>query len=101
MTVPPVAAMAPATPLGSRTLIWVLWPGFLLSCVIELLVFGLVDPGELHWAGEALPLSRQAVYTVAFFVFWALATATCALTVLLAVPAGELNDAAVRRRAED
>ena len=60
------------------------WPGFLAACVLELLVFAMVDPGELRWSG-ALP-SRQGVYTLGFFIFWAIATASCALTVLLGVP---------------
>ena len=51
----------------------ILWPAFLLACVIELLVFALVDPADLRWGGEALALSRQAVYTAGFFVFWVLA----------------------------
>ncbi len=70
---------------------WVLWPAFLLACAAELLVFALVDPGELHWNGEALGLSRQAVYTAGFFVFWVLATGSSALTLLLARSGRELN----------
>ncbi|MBG9390194.1 hypothetical protein [Caenimonas aquaedulcis] len=61
------------------------WPGFLAACLLELLVFALVDPGELRWSGD-LP-SRQGVYTLAFFLFWAIATVACALTVLLGTPA--------------
>jgi hypothetical protein len=101
VTAPPQVAPAGATPMLSRTLMWVLWPGFLLACVIELLVFGLVDPGDLRWAGETLPLSRQSVYAAAFFVFWGLATLASALTVLLALPPAEFDDAELQRPAED
>ena len=69
----------------------VLWPAFLLACAMELLVFALVDPADLHWRGEALSLSRQAVYTAAFFVFWAVAAGAAALTLLLSLPASQVN----------
>ena len=73
---------------------WILWPAFLLACALEVLVFALVDPGDLTWRGEALGASRQAVYTAGFFAFWLLATAAGALTLLLARPAAELNSPA-------
>jgi hypothetical protein len=69
----------------------VLWPAFLLACGAELLVFALVDPGDLHWRGEPIGLSRQAVYTAGFFAFWVLATGSSALTVLLTKEEGEVN----------
>jgi hypothetical protein len=69
----------------------VLWPAFLLAGAMELLVFALVDPADLHWRGEALMLSRQTVYTVVFFVFWLMAAGASALTLLLMVPAKEIN----------
>ena len=78
-------------------LMWIAWPAFLVACAIEFLVFALVDPGDLHWRGEPLPLSRQAVYTGAFFVFWLLAMASSALTALLA--SGDAGRAATRRPA--
>ena len=71
---------------GSRQLIGVLWPAFLLACAIEILVFAMVDPSDLHWGGDALRMSRQGIYTVAFFVFWAMAAASSAFTALLAMP---------------
>lgn len=70
---------------------WILWPAFLLASATELVVFALVDPGELHWNGEPLGLSRQAIYTLGFFVFWLLAIGSSALTLLLSVPAPEVN----------
>jgi hypothetical protein len=69
----------------------ILWPAFLLACATELLVFALIDPADLHWRGDATSLSRQAVYTVGFFVFWLLATGASALTLLLTRPASEIN----------
>jgi hypothetical protein len=78
--------MGPAT-----RLMWIAWPAFLAACVLELLVFAMVDPTELHWAGHSLGWSRQAVYTTAFFAFWAVSAAACALTSLLRMSPAEVN----------
>jgi len=62
----------------------VLWSAFLMAAVLEMMVFALVDPGDLRWfGGETLDLSPRAVYTLAFFVFWAVIAAGAALAVLL------------------
>lgn len=80
--------------MKARRIGWVVWPAFLAACLAELLVFALVDPSELHWRGEALEWSRQAVYAGAFFVFWLLAMGSSALTVLLARSAQDVNRSA-------
>lgn len=77
--------------MWGKRLMGIAWPAFLVAAVLEMVVFALVDPSELHWSGSRLTLSREAVYTVAFFVFWGLAMASSALTTLLAVPPSELN----------
>lgn len=56
--------------MQARHWMGIAWPAFLLAAVLEMLVFAMVDPGDLHWFGQPLDWSRQAVYTVAFFVFW-------------------------------
>jgi hypothetical protein len=70
----------------TRQLIGVLWPAFLLACGIEVVVFAFVDPASLHWGGESLRMSRQGVYTMAFFVFWGMASVASTFTALLAAP---------------
>ncbi|KWT94111.1 MULTISPECIES: hypothetical protein [unclassified Variovorax] len=77
--------------MKSRDWMSILWPAFLLASAAELLVFALVDPSDLHWRGEAIGLSRQAVYAAGFFIFWVLATGSSALTLLLTKRADELN----------
>ena len=75
--------------MSARPWLSVLWPGFLLACVLELLVFALVDPSDLRWGGAGLELSRQAIYTYGFFAFWALTAASSALTLaFLTTPGG-------------
>lgn len=75
----------------NRRLMWIAWPAFLLAGVIEMLVFAMVDPQSLHWFGQPLALSREAVYTLAFFVFWILTMASSALTTLLSMSPFEVN----------
>lgn len=72
--------------MNTRRWVSILWPGFLLACAFEWLVFALVDPVDLHWGGGSLGVSRQAVYTFGFFIFWALACASSALTLALMEP---------------
>lgn len=71
---------------------WIVWPAFLVASGLEMLVFSVVDPQDLQWFGRPLSLSRQAVYTLAFFAFWALAATSSALSVLLATPSDEVNE---------
>jgi hypothetical protein len=66
-----------------RLVMRVAWPAFLAACLLEALVFAVVDPLELHWAGAALGWSRGGVYTAAFFAFWVISSLSGALTALL------------------
>lgn len=75
----------------SQRLMWIAWPAFLVACLLEVLVFALVDPQDLHWFGQPIELSRQGVYTVAFFVFWLVTGLASALTTLLAMSPFEVN----------
>ncbi len=62
----------------------ILWPAFVMAGVLEMLVFALVDPASLHWFGSApVELSPTGIYTLAFFVFWAVISTAGALTQLL------------------
>lgn len=75
-----------------QRLMWIAWPAFLVAGVLEMVVFAMVDPEDLHrFGGGELGLSRQAVYTLAFFVFWGLTMASSALTTLLSMSPFEVN----------
>jgi len=74
-----------------QRVMWILWPAFLMAGVVEMLVFSLADPLELYWFGHHLEMSRQSVYTLAFFVFWLVISVSGALTILLSLPADEVN----------
>ena len=70
---------------------WIAWPAFLVACLLEMLVFALVDPEALHWFGAPLAVSRQGVYTLAFFAFWLCAAVSGGLTTLLSQSPFEVN----------
>jgi hypothetical protein len=74
-----------------QKLMWIVWPSFLMAGVLELLVFALVDPQDLHWFGHSLEVSREAVYTLGFFVFWFIISLAGAMTIFLSLPANEVN----------
>jgi hypothetical protein len=69
-----------------KRILWILWPAFLVGGIAETLFFATFDPHELTFLGEPLALSRQAVYTLGFFFFWAVCAAASALTMFLQRP---------------
>jgi hypothetical protein len=62
----------------------VLWPSFLMAAVAVGVFFSMIDPQELVVVGLHLADSREAAYTVGFFLFWILFAASSGLTWLLA-----------------
>ena len=62
----------------------ILWPAFLMAGMLELAVFAVVDPADLHWfGGPPLDWSASAVHSVTFLLFWAATATAGALTALL------------------
>jgi hypothetical protein len=74
-----------------KRLIWILWPSFIVGGIAETLFFTLFDPMDLHLFGDPLHLSRPAIYTLGFFIFWGLAAASSALTCFLQRSADDVN----------
>ena len=75
--------MSAGNGLLARRLMWVIWPAFLVAGAAELVFFSVFDPFDLHFFGAPLEMSRQAIYTMGFFGFWALGIASSALTIFL------------------
>ena len=75
----------------SQRIMWVLWPAFLAACLLEALIFALVDPRDLHWFGQSLAMSAEGVYTLAFFIFWGVCMFASGLTTLLSLSPAEVN----------
>ena len=68
----------------------IMWPAFLAACLLEALVYAVVDPAEIHLPGRFAEPGRPGIYTAAFFVFWLIGMASSALVLWLAgsVPEG-------------
>ncbi len=72
----------------------VLWPAFVMAGVTEMLVFAVVDPGDLRWfGGPAFGWPRGAAYTVSFLIFWGVIAVACGITALLLVEPDPPRDA--------
>jgi hypothetical protein len=74
--------------MWSKLIMAVAWPAFLAACLLEAVVFAVVDPLDLSWGDGPLGWSRQAVYTVAFFIFWAVALLSSLTALTLVGPGG-------------
>lgn len=72
--------------MWSKLIMAVAWPAFLAACLLEAVVFAVVDPLDLSWGDGPLGWSRQAVYTVAFFIFWGAAFLSSLTALTLAGP---------------
>jgi E3 ubiquitin-protein ligase DOA10 len=83
-----------------QRLMWILWPAFLVAGIGTAVFFTVFDPVELRFFGDVVEsASRTAVYSLGFFLFWALAAASSALTCYLQRSSAEVNrlEAAGRR----
>ena len=70
----------------------VLWPSFFAACVANMVFVAFVDPLQLRdITFPGVEISREAGYSIAFFMFW-LATASSSLfTWILLRPASRFN----------
>ncbi len=84
----------------SLRLAQVLWPAFLMAGVLEMVVFSVLDPSALSF-GEWHP-APVTIYSLAFFVFWALIAVAAAASQWMSRPtssdAPEAGHAAQTRR---
>jgi hypothetical protein len=69
-----------------RWLMRVVWPGFVVAAIAETVFFAVFDPFDLHFFGAPLELSRVGMYTLGFFGFWGVCSASSALTLFLLRP---------------
>lgn len=72
--------------MWTRRWMWIAWPAFVAAGVMEMLVFAAFDPQDMQWLGQGVELSRTGIYSLAFFVFWAVLMAAGYVTVLLSTP---------------
>lgn len=70
----------------------ILWPAFLVAGLLEMVVFAMVDPGEMHGPGGApLGLSAEAVYSLAFLMFWGALSLSGIISFKLNAPSKEVH----------
>jgi hypothetical protein len=75
----------------AKRFMWVMWPSFLVAAAACGVFFTVFDPRDLHVFGRPVEASREVIYTVGFFLFWAMAIASSALTVFLERSPWEVN----------
>ena len=77
--------------MNRMTWMRVLWPSFLVGGAAETVFFTLFDPMDLALFGEPVTLSRTAIYSIGFFLFWGVAAASSVLTLYLQRSEDEVN----------
>lgn len=66
-----------------RSLMWILWPSFLMAGFASAVVFALVDPLDVAIFGYIRP-EREVLYATGFFFFWSIAALSSLLTAFMA-----------------
>ncbi len=66
-----------------RLSVTILWPSFLAAGIGIGIVFTLIDPMELVVLGEQVHASRAAIYSLGFFILWAIAAMASAMSCFL------------------
>ena len=74
-----------------QRVIWILWPSFIVAGAAETLFFTVFDPMEMAVFGQPPGLSRTAIYSLGFFLFWGFAAASSAFTCYLQRGPAEIN----------
>lgn len=70
----------------------ILWPSFFSAGVATMVFFAFVDPLQLRdITFPGLELSRDAGYTIAFFLFWSATAGASLFTWILLRPASRFN----------
>jgi hypothetical protein len=62
---------------------FIVWPSFLMAGVMEIAVFAMVDPQDMHLFNQTIDVSRQGIYTLSFFIFWIICAASSCLSLFL------------------
>jgi hypothetical protein len=68
-----------------KKIMWILWPSFIAAGIGVGIIFSLIDPMELVVLGDHVHASRTTIYSLGFFVLWAIAAMASAMSCFLAV----------------
>lgn len=72
-------------------LIKLLWLSFMTAILGEMAFFAVIDPQLLYLFGQPVDWPPMVIYSVGFFMFWALTALTAGLVALVQKPAAEVN----------
>ena len=67
-----------------KQIMWILWPSFIAAGIGVGMVFTLIDPMELQVLGTSGQVSSTMIYSLGFFVLWAIAAMASAMSCFLA-----------------
>lgn len=67
-----------------KQIMWILWPSFIAAGIGVGIIFTLIDPMELVVLGDRIHASRTTIYSLGFFVLWAIAAMASAMSCFLA-----------------
>ena len=67
-----------------KQMMWILWPSFIAAGIGVGIVFTLIDPMELVVLGDHVRASRTTIYSLGFFILWAIAAMASAMSCFLA-----------------
>jgi len=83
------ATRAPDTQIPPiQRIVSVLWPSFITAGVATVLFFTAFDPQGLALYNWGIDISRLGGYSIGFFLFWILTSASSALTCYFRRPCG-------------
>ncbi len=68
-----------------RATLVILWPSFVAAGIGISIIFTLIDPMELVVLGEHTRASRTTIYSLGFFIIWAIAALAAAMTSFLQI----------------
>lgn len=78
-----------------KKMMWILWPSFIAAGIGVGIIFSLIDPMELVVLGDRVHASRTTVYSLGFFLLWAIAVMASAISCFLAT--GSENNMSTNR----
>lgn len=74
-----------------QRVISVLWPAFLVAGVATIVFFTVFDPQLMLQCGGFEGISRLGAYSVGFFLFWLITSASCLLSLYFGLPCSTVN----------
>jgi hypothetical protein len=65
-----------------QSLMWILWPSFLMAGITSAVTFALIDPLDVAIFGYIQP-QREVLYAAGFFFFWLMGALSSLLTLYI------------------